>query len=131
MEITGLLERIVEERHAYLIVDLPQWHRYVQFVTTDGEWVRGETVGNEYLEFEASLTEDDDRLLLQLGWNPVEPREEACGNYWRHWNADELQAAGALAALTLVQVHGLRLPNQAVVKTGRAATWRSPPQDDG
>ena len=129
MEIHGLLELLVEERHAFLIIGLPHWHRYVQFITQEGDWIRGETVGNEYLDFESSLTEDDDRLLMQLGWNPVEPREEACGNYWRHWEVDELREAAALAALTLVQVHGLRLPGQAAITTGRAATWRAPGAD--
>jgi hypothetical protein len=40
-----------------------------------------------------------------------------------------LREAAALAALTLVQVHGLRLPGQATITTGRAATWRAPGTD--
>jgi hypothetical protein len=126
MELAGLLDQLLETKHAFLIIELKSCGRYVQFLTEDGDWIRAETVGNRWLaelNVEPSLSEDDDALLVRFGWQEVGSDEGNCGNYWQHWDRTQVPEAAQLAALTISRVHGLRVPKSATIEVGRTATW--------
>jgi hypothetical protein len=76
--------------------------RYVQFIAYESG-LRGETVGNAYLERGDQLGVDDLAWLAHHGWS--EPDE--CGNYWRHWEPANPLAAATAGFVTLHLIHGL------------------------
>ncbi len=76
--------------------------RYVQFIAYESG-LRGETVGNTYLD------RDDQLSAIDLAWlahhGSHDPDE--CGNHWREWEPANPLAAATAAVVTLHLIHGL------------------------
>lgn len=76
--------------------------RYVQFIAYDSG-LRGETVGNTYLDGDDQLGATDLAWLAHHGWR--DPDEY--GNHWREWEPANPLAAATAAVVTLHLIHGL------------------------
>lgn len=87
---------------SFLLMTIASSPRYLQFVEFDGA-IRGESIGDQYIEGDAQLSTGDRAWLLAHGWN--EPDEG--GNYWRHWDPADPDAASTVAVVTLFSVHGV------------------------
>jgi hypothetical protein len=59
--------------------------------------------------------EDDDALLQRFGWRHLRVDGDDTGYYWRDWSPPDIAEAAQLAALTIVRVHGLRVPESAII----------------
>ena len=146
LQVGGWLRRMVRERSTYLVIDIPDSGRYVQFVTEDGDWLRAEAVGDRYLGGHPPLSTHERRGLRDLGWNAPDEDDEHGGNYWLEWNvadddtgldsarhpvswigpeADQatvpdaaLADAARLAAMTLCDVFGPLELDQLVTQSG-------------
>lgn len=97
-EATALLD---DEHH--LVIEATSTNRYVQFAAFLPN-LRGETVGNYYLEAdeEAELLSFAELSWLRAhGW--CEPDE--CGNWWHHWEPADHLAAATSAIVTLHAIH--------------------------
>lgn len=98
-EATALLD---DEHH--LIIEAPGKNRYVQFAAFLPN-LRGETVGNYYLEADSEatpLTPGEIAWQSAHGW--CEPDES--NNWWHHWEPADYQAAATAAIVTLHAIHG-------------------------
>ena len=88
LQVGGWLRRMLVEGWTYLILEVSHSGRYVQFLTHDGAWLRGEAVGPRYLEGHPPLTDDEHESLCALGWNPPDSHGDDCGNYWVDWGEE-------------------------------------------
>ena len=144
LQLEGWLRRMLAEGWTYLILELPETGRYVQFLTHDGDWLRGEVVGDRYLGAHAPLSADEKDRLRDLGWNPPDdddPGEDGdgCGNYWIDWGRVEgepdpgypfdedvtdrdVEEAARFAATALCSVFGPVGPDDVAVMVGAAST---------
>lgn len=120
-EITSLLDRLIADTMTFVIIEVgdPEANRYLQFLTYDGRTMIAESVGDENLAPGFGLTGAERQKLTRLGWNPPEGARRA-GNYWRRWEPPDPFDAGQLAALTLIRVHHLTDPAQAVITAADA-----------
>ena len=107
-ELVHILIRLIDDQHTFLIVELAGTGRFVQFIACDGDWLRGESVGNRYL---------DEAHLLSTS------EQSESGNYWRMWDPPDVLDAAQLAALTLGRVHHLTAADQVLLTAERAATY--------
>jgi hypothetical protein len=89
LQIGGWLRRMLAEGWTYLILEKIGTGRYVQFLTHEGSWLRGEAVGDRYLQGHAPISPDEHQRLCDLGWNPPEDEPGGCGNYWVDWGHDD------------------------------------------
>lgn len=138
-QVGGWLRRMLAEGWTYLILEVPDTGRYVQFLTHDGDWLRGEVVGNRYLGGHELLDDDEHRRLVDLGWNEPGDTPEDCGNYWLDWgntsDEDELayafddrvtdrdvDEAARFAAATLCEVFGPLHVDDVDVVSGTASS---------
>ena len=62
--------------------------RYVQFLTHDGSWLRGEVVGDRHLGGHDPLSADEQQRLSDIGWNPPGDHGDDCGNFWVDWGEE-------------------------------------------
>lgn len=123
LQLEGWLRRLVAEGHTFLVLEVGDRGRYLQFVSHDGSWLRGEVVGPSNLQ---GLPPLDDLELLAIhaaGWN--EPDEDSgVGNFWFEWgDPDEgepvdVEHAAHLAALTLEAAFGPVRADAVEVTTG-------------
>lgn len=137
LQLGGWLRRMLGDGWTYLIVELTGTGRYVQYLVHDGSWLRGEAVGDRYLDDEHRLDADQHQRLVDLGWNAPGDAPDDCGNYWVEWgeepvdHRDELGAtavperdideAARFGAAALCQVLGLRPGDDVAVTTGPAS----------
>lgn len=139
LQLEGWLRRMLAEGWTYLILEVPDTGRYVQFLTHDGDWLRGEVVGDRYLGAHAPLTPDEHERLRDLGWNPPDPTDDGCGNFWIDWGRAEgepddpgypfdedvsdrdIEEAARFAATTLCAVFGPVGPDDVAVMVGAAS----------
>lgn len=122
-ELVHILTRLINDRHTFFVVELAGTGRFVQFIACDGDWLRGESVGNRYLDEADLLSTAEQRELELLGWNPPEDDTGDSGNYWRMWEPPDVFDAAQLAALTLRRVHHLSATSQVLLTAERAATY--------
>ena len=133
LQVSGWLTRMLDDGWTYLIIELPETGRYVQFLTHDGDWLRGEVVGDRYLEGHLKLSPDELQRLRDLGWNRPGEDPDDCGNHWVDWGdpADEhgarldvrdVDEAARFAAATLCDVFGPVDPGRCEVLVGTAST---------
>jgi hypothetical protein len=94
--------------------------RYVQFIAYESG-LRGETVGNTYLEPDDQLGAGDLAWLAHHGWR--DPDE--CGNHWRHWEPANPLAAATAAFVTLHLIHGLQRLSDIEVDANDDRTLRA------
>lgn len=94
LQIAGWLRRMVEEQWTFLILDAPATGRYVQFLVHGGDWLRGEAVGDRYLDGHPPLTHRERSLLSSVGWNEPFIGSDSSGNHWFEWIADLSAASG-------------------------------------
>ena len=140
LQIAGWLRRMITEGWTYLIMEVADTGRYVQFLTHDGSWVRGEVVGDRYLEHHESMSPAEHRALCDIGWN-APGGDDDCGNYWVDWCDDDVddtsaatpasmiamvsdrdvREAARFAAAALCEVFGVDLAGQVSVTTGPAS----------
>lgn len=130
-EITGLLRRLIEDTMTFMIIEIGSSYanRYLQFLTYDGTAMLAESVGDENLHPGFGLTGAERQKLLRLGWNPPQDGPHN-GNYWRQWEPPSPFDAGQLAALTLLRVHNMTDPAQAVVTAADAQPPVGHDEDD-
>lgn len=121
-ELAGLLVRLLDDRHTFVIVEVDDTGRYVQFIASEGDWLRAESVGSRYLDSDPLSTRDEFELA-RLGWNTPDSDDGNSGNYWRMWDPPDVLDAAQLAALTLCRVHRLTAPGHATLIAARAATY--------
>lgn len=124
LEIGGWLRRLLAEGHTYLLIEVGAHSRYLQFVTHDGSWLRGEVVGPDYVPDEP-LTASELDGIRSAGW--YEPEDDPdCRNFWHEWGDPEsgepadVDAAAAMAAATLCDAFGPVDPSAVAVLTGPA-----------
>jgi len=122
-ELAHILTRLIDDEHTFFIAELADTGRFVQFIACDGDWLRGESVGNRYLDEADRLSASEQRELELLGWNTPETDTGDSGNYWRMWDPPDVVDAAQLAALTLGRVHHLTAADQVVLTAKRAATY--------
>lgn len=89
LQVGGWLRRMITEGHTYLVIDLPDSGRYVQFVTEQGDWLRAEAVGDRYLGGHPPLADAERAVLAELGWNEPDDDEEDGGNFWLEWSVSD------------------------------------------
>ncbi len=102
-QIAGWLRRMITEGWTYLILEVVDTGRYVQFLAHDGSWLRGEVVGNRYLQDHEPLSSDEYRALCDVGWNEPHDSGDDCGNFWVDWG-DEDDSAPEVAASMVAMV---------------------------
>jgi hypothetical protein len=96
-------------------------------------------VGDRYLGAHAPLSPDEHVRLRDLGWNPPDPAEDGCGNFWIDWGRAEgepddpgypfdedvsdrdIEEAARFAAATLCEVFGPVGPDDVTVMVGAAS----------
>lgn len=134
LEVGGWLRRLIAEGHTYLLIELGET-RYVQFVTHDGSWLRGEVVGPDYVP-DAPLSQRELDGIRAAGWYEPE-RDPLCRNFWFEWGDPDLDepprvdAAAAMAASTLCTAFGLVDATAATVRTGTALPAADDDAPDG
>lgn len=89
LQLGGWLRRVLTDGWSYLILELAGTGRYVQFLTHDGSWLRGEVVGDRHLDGHDPLSEDEQQRLSDVGWNAPGERGDDCGNFWVDWGVDD------------------------------------------
>jgi hypothetical protein len=120
-EISALFNRLLDDRHTYLILEVRPSGRYVQAITFDGVALQVESVGSRFIHSGQPLDVRQSDDLLRLGWNPPELDVHDFGNCFRRWDAvggADVAEIGQLLALTLIRVHGLECPDDLVVSAG-------------
>jgi hypothetical protein len=138
LQLRGWLTRMVEEGWTYLIVELPGTGRYVQFLTHDGDWLRGEAVGDRYLGGHAPLSDVERQALADAGWHAPLTRSDTSGNHWFEWiaalggpvgpdeppgrlGAADVADAARVATRTLLDAFGPIRADRVEVRTGTAS----------
>jgi hypothetical protein len=136
LQLGGWLQRMLTEGWTYLILEMSGTGRYVQFLTHDGSWLRGEVVGDRYLEGHRRISADEHQRLVDLGWNAPGEHDDESGNYWVDWgDAEEADRTGTFAlvadrdvdeaarfaAAALVEVFGPCEVDDIDVATGHAS----------
>jgi hypothetical protein len=145
-QLAGWLRRMVREGWTYLIIEVADTGRYVQYLSHDGDWLRGEVVGDRYLPDDQQLSTHELRSLADIGWNAPGEHGDPSGNHWVEWGdgddlADELAddrdeppagplrelaerdllEAARFGAAAVVGVFDLGRPDRAEVSTGHAS----------
>lgn len=124
LELGRWLRRLLADGHTYLVIEVGDRHRYVQFATHCGEWLRGEVVGPAHLPFHP-LSPEEEFSILDIGWLPPSEEEDG-GNFWMEWGDPDVGIpvdvadAAELAAATLCVAFGPFEPHEAVVRAGPA-----------
>jgi hypothetical protein len=129
---------MLAEGWTYLILEISGTGRYVQFLTHEGSWLRGEAVGDRYLADHDLLSPDEHQRLRDLGWNPPGDESDECGNHWVDWGHDDddphrsgsyddvsdadIEEAARFAAATLCEVFGPLHVDDVDVMAGPAPT---------
>lgn len=137
LQLGGWFRRLLADGDTYLVIEVTGTGRYVQFVTRDDTWLRGEVVGNRYLAGLAMLDPDQHQRLVDIGWNPPGDRGDESGNYWVEWGDEEFDdpvgarpeplcerdvaEAARFAAAALCDVFFLSSPVAAEVSAGPAS----------
>ena len=135
LQLGGWLRRMLVDGWTYLVVELSGTGRYVQFLTHDGSWLRGEVVGDRHLCGHDPLTDDERQRLCDLGWNAPGEDEDDCGNFWVDWGEDDdrsdddvlpvsdrdVDEAARFAATALCEVFGPIETDRVDVATGHAS----------
>jgi hypothetical protein len=123
LELEGWLRRLLAEGYTFIVIEVGHLGRYLQFVTHDGSWLRGEVVGPTNLRGCPPLDEVELLSLHAGGWN--DPEEDAgIGNFWLEWGDPEVgepvdvEHAAHLAALTLDAAFGPIDPESVEITTG-------------
>ena len=131
LEMSGWLRRMLAEGYTYLVIEVGDRGRYLQFITHDGSWLRGEVVGPANLEGCPPLDEVEQLGIDASGWNPPD-ESDGVGNHWLEWGDPEIgepvdpDEAARAAALTLVGAFGPFTPDQVRITTGSAFPDRDP-----
>lgn len=85
LQLTGWLQRMIDEGGTYLTICLGERGRYVQFmVDGDRRQLVAEAVSNRHLEPYQALSRSEQEALITAGWNA--PDGAAADNYWSHWS---------------------------------------------
>ena len=134
--IAGLLAFLQESRGGVSAVVLhggESWEYYIQMiVATHDPEIRGEAVGNGYLEAPRLLSDEQQTRLVELGWNPPpkgrkRKRHEGL-NFSRRWFAtsreERLVAAGDIVR-TFLDVYG-HLPGEEVLLELKTDDYQPP-----
>jgi len=128
-QVGGWLQRMLAEGDTYLLLEVGDRHRYVQFATHDGRWLRGEVVGPVQVP-DHPLTPAELAAIRDVGWN--DPHGGAGGgNFWFEWGdpdtgeAVDLDDAAELAAATLCVAFAPLDPAGVRVETGPSLPGRS------
>ena len=125
IQVGGWLRRMLEEGHTYLLLELGEDARYVQYATHDGSWLRGEVVGSVHVP-DRPLTPAEEAAILDVGWHPPtgDPDSGPGGvNHWMEWGDPstgepvDVQDAAELTAATLCAL-GVDDPAQVRIETG-------------
>ncbi len=90
---------LLDDTH-HVIISQKGSNRYMQFAAF-GANLRGESVGDAYLEGAEMLSPEELAWLGGHGWNDP----DVGGNYWRHWEPADFLAAATVAIVTLHMVH--------------------------
>lgn len=124
LEIGGWLRRMLHERYTYLILEVGDDNRYVQFVTHDGTWLRGEVVGPSQVA-DVPLTDAELASIRSIGWQP--PADgSAVANFWMEWGdpdtgeTPDVDEAATFGALTLCDAFGVERPEDVEITPGRS-----------
>ncbi len=88
LQLGGWLRRMLVDGWTYLIIEVSGTGRYVQFLTHDGSWLRGEVVGDRHLGGHDPLSADECERLSDMGWIAPNDDEDDCGNYWVDWGEE-------------------------------------------
>ncbi len=125
LQVGGWLRRMVGDGRTYLVIDLPESGRYVQFVTHDGDWLRAEAVGDRYLGGHPPLSPAERVGLAELGWNEPDEDDEDGGNWWLEWGLDDdgldLDAARHPVCWTDPEAADPQLPEASIADASRLA----------
>ena len=136
LQVEGWLRRMRSERSTYLIVEVSGTGRYVQFLTEDGSWLRGEVVGDRHLGGHHPLSTDEQQRLADVGWNAPGDQDDDCGNFWVDWGEEpdpdhggdatpvsdrDLEEAARFAAAALCDVFGPLAVDGVEVVTGHTS----------
>lgn len=123
LELGGWLRRMLAEGHTFLVVEIADTGRYLQFVTHDGTWLRGEVVGPTHLLGRPPFTGAELLTIAALGW--FEPDDgPGGGNFWREWGDPEtgedvdVDEAAEIGAMTLCDAFGPFEPQDIEILTG-------------
>ncbi len=98
LQLGGWIRRLLGEGWTYLVLEVTGTGRYVQFLTHDGSWLRGEVVGDRYLDGHEPLSDEEHQRLVDVGWNTPASSDDGCGNYWVEWTPDPDRTDMALGA---------------------------------
>lgn len=109
-ELAEILAGLHDQSH--LVIEVLGTGRYLQLATC-GDLLRGESVGERYLERGNELDEDDLAWMRAHGWNDP----DRSGNHWHHWSTSETLAAATAAVVTLHRVHGVRSPSRLAMSS--------------
>lgn len=136
LQVGGWLHRMVREGWTYLVLEITGTGRYVQFLTHDGSWLRGEVVGDRYLGAEQAMTAEERERLADVGWNSPGSHDDDCGNHWVDWGDEhdrdpslpeatvrgrDIDEAARFAAAALCDVFGFDTPTQVAITCGHAS----------
>jgi hypothetical protein len=103
----------------YICLTCRKTKRYVQFISLDSGSIRGEVVGNHFLDQKHQLSASTCRQLGQLGWKSPGPAETADKNHWFLW--DHPAPIRRIASLTVKTLRdGLRIssPHELEIRQG-------------
>lgn len=133
LQISGWLARAVSDGHTYLVFDLAETGRYVQFVTFEPRVLRGEVVGDQHLGGHTPLSVEERQRIRDIGWKDPAACSRRCGNYWSAWFFDpftsvkfqaahdvNITEAAHYAARTLCRVFGVTERTDVEVTVGSA-----------
>jgi len=120
-EIRALLARQVAEGHCFIIFSVHDGtsavqDRYVQTITFEGDGLLAESVGERY----TPLSPEELRELELFGWFAPDA-DDPVGNFNALWEPPDVDETAQLLALTLVRVHGLRSPEDLIIRVSE--TW--------
>ncbi len=118
-QIHVFLDRLLAEGHGFVILGVdetvaPADNRFVQAGTRTGSELLAECVGTPYTSYRPEEIDE----ILSLGWFAPDP-DERIGNFTSYWEPPVAEEAAALMALTLLQVHDLRRPDDLRIRAGR------------
>lgn len=123
-ELAAALAALVDDER--LVIATGSENRFVQYTVFDDECLRGETVGNHYLEPHAQMDAAALTWLERHGWNPPDESH----NHWRHWEPTDPMLAAVTGLVTLHLIHGVTqltyaAPEETIVPR-RTGSWNGP-----
>jgi len=115
-EIAGRLEELMLWQTDFMIVERNGTNYYVQFVATELGELYCEAVGNEYLEPNAHIDEEQELALIGLGWSSPKPQ------FCQLWDEPiPFAEVAERMARTLVEVFGAAGRGDVTCTYGRSA----------